>query len=88
MICGKKAKTGRSPYTNIFIPWYIDDEYSVDSMTDKEINGLSVSVKQMFAIPDIEFISQLTIEEKRLVARVAEEYKFIFNRRAIKVASV
>ena len=38
----QKAKTGRSPYTNIFIPWYIDTEYSVDSMTDKEINGLSV----------------------------------------------
>ena len=80
----QKAKTGRSPYTNIFIPWYIDTEYSVDSMTDKEINGLSVSVKQMFAIPDAEFLSQLTIEEKRLVARVAEEYKFVLTAGQLK----
>ncbi len=27
-----KAKSGKSPYTPIFIPWYIDHEYSADTM--------------------------------------------------------
>jgi len=70
-----KAKSGKSPYTPIFIPWFIDLEYSADSMTEKEINGLSVSVRKMFAVPNDEMIASYTKEEKLLIANVMEEYK-------------
>lgn len=75
----EKAKTGRSPYTPIFIPWFIDDEYSVDSMTEKEKQGLSVGVQEMFAIPDDEFIAVMTADEKKLAERVAIEYKIVLT---------
>ena len=75
----EKAKTGKSPYTGIFIPWFIDKEYSSDSMTEKERQGLSVGVQEMFAIPENEFIAQLTMEEKKLAERVADEYKIVMT---------
>lgn len=75
----EKAKTGKSPYTGIFIPWFIDREYSSDSMTEKEKQGLSVSVQEMFAIPDNEFVAGLTTEEKKLAERVADEYKILMT---------
>jgi len=69
----EKAKTGRSPYTPIFIPWFIDDEYSVDSLTAEERDGLSDTVREMFNEPEDKVI--LTIEEKRLIERVKDEWK-------------
>lgn len=80
----QRAKAGKSPYTNIFIPWFVDLEYSADSMTEKEINGLSVSVRELFATPDDEFIASLTIDEKRLIERVSGEYGFILTAGQIK----
>ena len=70
----QKAKDGKSPYTCIFIPWFIDDEYSVDSMTEKEKQGLSVSVQEMFEIPESKF--EFTKEENILKAKVKKEYGF------------
>lgn len=70
----KKAKAGLSSFTPIFIPWYIDGEYNVDNLTAKEREGLSASVQEMIAIPDDIFIQQYTDEEKRLVARVKQEW--------------
>lgn len=69
----QKAKSGNSPYTAIFIPWFIDDEYSVDSMTEKEIIGLSASVREMFAIPELQFV--YTKEEQILIEKVRREWQ-------------
>lgn len=80
----QKAKQGLSAYTAIFIPWFIDTEYSADSLTDEEKRGLSASVREMFAIPDDQFLQLLTDEEKRLVARVAQEYKFTLSAGQLK----
>ena len=70
----EKAKAGKSPYTNIFIPWFIDDEYNVDSLTKKEKDGLSEAVQKMFNISDKDFYESLTKEEKILIKRVKKEY--------------
>lgn len=70
----QKAKQGRSPYTCIFIPWFFNPDYSSDMMTEQDKQGLSVSVQEMFAISDDEFIATLQSEEKELIARVLTEY--------------
>ena len=68
----QNAKIGLSPYSCIFIPWFIDKEYSIDNLTETERNGLSAGVRAMFDIPDEDF--QLTDEEKNLKERVQSEY--------------
>lgn len=68
----QKAKAGKSPYTPIFIPWFIDLEYSADTMSIEMILGLSVSVQEMFLIPDDEW--EWTDEEKDLYKRVLFEH--------------
>jgi hypothetical protein len=80
----QKAKSGLSPYTCIFIPWYIDKEYSVENMTEKEKAGLSESVQKMFSIPDDDFILLYTDEELALIARVADEYNLLLTPGQIK----
>lgn len=79
-----KAKKGLSPYTCIFIPWFIDQEYSSDHMTEEEKAGLSKSVQEMFNIPDDEFAQMLTEEEIDLLKRVADEYGIILTPGQIK----
>lgn len=71
----QQIKAGRSSYTFIFIPWFIDEEYSADNLTQKEKEGLSESVQQMFSMPEEDFIKQYTEEEQRLISRVKEEWK-------------
>lgn len=68
----QEAKEGKSPYTPIFIPWFIDNEYSTDSLTDDERNGLSAMVQEMFNIPETEFV--FTPEEKELCYKVEKEW--------------
>jgi hypothetical protein len=80
----QKAKQGKSSFTPIFIPWFIDQEYSSDNMTEKEKDGLSDSVMRMFAVPDAEFLAGITAEEKRLVARVAAEYNIVLTAGQLK----
>lgn len=70
----QKAKTGKSSYTPIFIPWFIDDEYSIDNLTEEEKRGLNASVQEMAAIPNDEFIKLYTEEEVRLIERVKTEW--------------
>lgn len=70
----QKAKSGKSSYTPIFIPWFIDGEYSLENLTEKERNGLSASVRAMFDIPDLEFMLNLSPEEKNLIGRVDKEW--------------
>lgn len=70
----QKAKAGKSSYTPIFIPWFIDTEYDVNSMTEEEKQGLSAGVQEMIAMPDDEFILSYTDEEKRLIERVKDEW--------------
>lgn len=67
----QKAKAGKSPYTPIFIPWYVHEEYTADAMSESDIAGLSTAVQEMFSIPDNEF--ELTDEEKDLIVKVKEE---------------
>lgn len=71
----QKAKSGRSSYTFIFIPWFIDQEYSVDNFTEEERQGLSASVKEMIDMPDAEFMKTLTEEEVRFKQRAESEWK-------------
>jgi len=80
----QKAKSGRSAYTPIFIPWFIDTEYSTDNLTEKERDGLSSSVKAMFDIPDDQFIADLEQEEKELVAKVATDYGIMLTAGQLK----
>lgn len=80
----QKAKNGKSAYTPIFIPWFIDGEYSSDNLTEKERNGLSASVREMFDMPEADFIASLDEEEKRLVAKVAEEYGIVLTTGQLK----
>jgi len=68
----KKAKEGKSPYTRIFIPWFIDNEYSADSLTEEEKRGLSVSVQKLFSIPENEF--ELTKEERFLMQKAERDF--------------
>lgn len=63
----QKAKAGKSPYTPIFIPWFIDTEYSVENMTEKEKQGLSVAVQEMFLIPDKDF--EIQSDERELMRK-------------------
>lgn len=78
----QKAKAGRSSFTNIFVPWYIDDEYSADSMLQREKDGLSASVQEMFAIPDAQF--EWAPDERELAGRVLKEYGIILTVGQIK----
>lgn len=70
----QKAKAGLSPYTPIFIPWFIDQEYSSDNLTAEEREGLSPSVQAMFNLTDEELVASMTPEEKALLKRVKEEW--------------
>lgn len=78
----QKAKKGESPYTPIFIPWFIDTEYSVDSLTKEEREGLSDAVRKMFDEPVEEM--KLTEEENRLIERVKLEWKMDLTMGQIK----
>lgn len=69
------AKAGKSSYTPIFIPWFIDTEYSADNLTEKEREGLSSSVQEMFLIPDKDFMLKLDEGEKRLVSMIERDWK-------------
>jgi hypothetical protein len=66
------AKSGRSSYTPIFIPWFIDSEYSIEKLTEEERKGLSGGVQEMFAIPDDQF--ELQADEKELIKQVQAEW--------------
>lgn len=66
------AKKGLSPYTPIFIPWFIHEEYTVDQLTEEERAGLSPAVQNMFNQPPEEFV--WTDEEKALWKRVKAEW--------------
>jgi hypothetical protein len=68
----QRAKAGFSPYTPIFIPWYLNEEYDSTQMTDEEKAGLSVATQELFNIPEEDF--QYTDEEKDLINRVKQEY--------------
>jgi hypothetical protein len=68
------AKAGRSAYTPIFIPWFINREYDADLMLPSERAGLSAAVREMFDTPAEEW--QWTEDEKALAARVRQEYGF------------
>jgi hypothetical protein len=68
----QKAKAGRSPYTPIFIPWFIDREYSSGEMTDEEKKGLSASVQEMFLIPEKDF--EITRDEVELIRKAKADY--------------
>ncbi len=79
-----KAKSGKSSYTPIFIPWFIDSEYSADSLTEQERKGLSAAVQEMISIPDDEFINMLEPDEKDLLAKVAREWNIVLTAGQIK----
>lgn len=68
----QKAKAGLSPYTCIFIPWFLHEEYTADQMTEKEVAGLSPAVRSLFETPDADF--EWTEEEKDLWKRVKHEW--------------
>lgn len=80
----QKAKLGRSPYTPIFIPWFMNAEYSANEMTEQEKNGLSSTVCAMLNATDEDIVADLQPDEKRLITRTAEEYNIILTPGQIK----
>lgn len=68
----EKTKAGKTAWTPIFIPWFIDNEYSVDNMTEKDILGLSDAIQEMFSIPEKDF--ELTPEEKEFIFAVKKHW--------------
>ncbi len=70
----QKAKEGNSAYTPIFIPWFFNEDYSSEKMTEKEKAGLSVALQELFSMSDEEFNKTITEEEAKLKERVAFEY--------------
>jgi len=70
----QRSVAGMSPYTPIFIPWFIDEEYSADNLDDNFINGLSKGVRDIFYTKDSIIRSSLTEEEKELIFKVQKEY--------------
>lgn len=68
----EEAKNGKSSYTPIFIPWFIDKEYSSNNLTDEEKEGLSPTIQELFEIPDDQL--DLTPDEKELVYRVDKDW--------------
>lgn len=70
----QKGRVGRSSYTNIFIPWFLNPEYSADFLTEKERKNLTAAIAEMFAVPDEEFTAGMNDEEKNLVANVLENW--------------
>lgn len=78
----QKAKAGLSPYTPIFIPWYMHEEYTSEQMTEEEVRGLSPAVRDLFAIPEKDF--QWTDEEKELAKRVYREHDVMLTVGQIK----
>jgi hypothetical protein len=71
----QRAKAGLSSYTPIFIPWFIDQEYSVDNFTEEERNGLSASVREMIEMKDEDFVKTITGEEARFKEKAETEWK-------------
>jgi hypothetical protein len=69
----QKAKAGRSSYTPIFIPWFIDREYSSDNMTEEEKQGLSSGVQEMFAMSTEDFKASINDEEWEIIKKVERE---------------
>jgi len=80
----KKASAGKSSYTPIFIPWFIDREYSVENMTEKEREGMSAAVQEMIAVPDDQFITSLDDGEKHVVEMAAEKWNIILTAGQLK----
>lgn len=68
------AKEGRSSYTPIFIPWFIDDEYSVDHLTEEDRKKMSPAVQELLAMPDDVFMSQLDKDTKIMIRNVKKEW--------------
>jgi len=75
----QKAKAGQSSYTPIFIPWFIDREYSIDNMTEDEKQGLSAGFQEMITISDKDFMGSLNDEEKRMLGRTEKEWGIILT---------
>jgi len=73
----QRAKGGKSSYTPIFIPWYVDGEYSSVNLDEDERAGLSRSVQEMFSIPDAEF--ELEPEEAEARTRIQAETGILLN---------
>jgi hypothetical protein len=78
----QKAKSGQSPYTLIFIPWFIHEEYTSDKMSEAEKKGLSPAVQKLFDIPEGKL--DWTDEEKKLWERVNREYNIQLTEGQIK----
>ena len=68
----EKTKAGKTSFTPIFIPWFIDNEYSIENMTGEEIEGLSDPIREMFLIPEDKF--EFTPEEKELMFSVEKDW--------------
>ena len=68
------AKQGKSSYVPIFIPWFIDDEYSSDQLSARDIENMSPAIQELLKIPDADFMAGLSFDEKRLIANIKKEW--------------
>lgn len=70
----KDAKEGKNSYNPIFIPWYIDQEYTFDNLTAEEIEKLSGIALELAGLTEQEIIDSLTEEEHALIKKAYEDY--------------
>jgi len=63
----QKAKAHESSYTFHFYPWWLNQEYSAEYLTEEDRANLPPKIAELFLIPDAEF--KLTDEENDLVLK-------------------
>lgn len=69
-----EAKEGKNSYNPIFIPWYIDQEYTYDNLTAEEIENLSGLAQEQAKLTEEEIIASITEEELALIIKAKEVY--------------
>jgi len=87
-----EAKQGKNAYNPIFIPWYIDQEYTYENLTPEEIDGLSGIAQEQALLTEEEVINTLTDDEIALIKKAYEEYDCevtagMIKWRRVKIAS-
>lgn len=70
----KLAKEGLNSYNPIFIPWYIDQEYTYENLTQDEIENLSGVAKAQAVLTEDEVAESLTAEEITLIKKAYDDY--------------
>lgn len=78
------AKSGESSYNAIFIPWFMSEEYSIEFLTEEEVENMTPYMQRLYYMPDQEVWDTLTDQEKRLIDVAKREYEIDFTAGMVK----